>query len=511
MDAHERYYRRSYNAINRLIEVYKNGYNKENTLKFREELIKKYYSNPKVAQSEFNNIMFTIMIALLGLNKEAIEHTGKIIEYRKNNNTLDLTKFSLNEEQKLRLKQFIDSKTMSTDFDDWLGIKINPATDKDNIDFLRRVRNSLLHSNFYIDEDTPFMPFAQLKTKSYYEAELFNTQFQMFVFEYFGNIDSLGLSEAMYTFDVPKNQISNQEELIMFLLLTTIFKITYKNLKTVGIESPELSLKESLNKQSKVDVNKFIEKLKNTKGADDIKFENIKISPNHIVDLIKYIEKVYGEKFYKLDYITQSAIISTHLKYELNPKTEISNWMSHFWYLYSSLNNPKFAVSFFDGDEFGVESCYPALMILKSYLLMYRLQNNNFDDIDYSKIDFDINDKDIFLYSENKDKTPITENYFEKSFEKEKSKGLLTEEKEIWNKIICEVVRDSLAHGNIRTYTSPISIEPMIEFKDIDPKKGTTRVIVFPLSKYEKFLKSEAFKPDKCYKKEESKELIKVK
>ena len=511
MDAHERYYRRSYNAINRLIEVYKNGYNKENTLKFREELIKKYYANPKVAQSEFNNIMFTIMIALLGLNKEAIEHTGKIIEYRKNNNTLDLTKFSLNEEQKLRLKQFIDSKTMSTDFDDWLSIKINPATDKDNIDFLRRVRNSLLHSNFYIDEDTPFMPFAQLKTKSYYEAELFNTQFQMFVFEYFGNIDSLGLSEAIYTFDVPKNQISNQEELIMFLLLTTIFKITYTNLKTVGIESPELFLKESLNEQSKVDMNKFIEKLKNTKGVDDIKFENIKISSNHIVDLIKYIEKVYGENFYKLDYITQSAIISTHLKYELNPKTEISNWMSHFWYLYSSLNNPKFAVSFFDGDEFGVESCYPALMILKSYLLMYRLQNSNFDDIDYSKIDFDINDKDIFLYSENIDESPVTENYFEKSFEKEKSKGLITEEKEIWNKIICEVVRDSLAHGNIRTYTSPISIEPMIELKDIDPKKGTTRVIVFPLSKYEKFLISEAFSPSNCYKKETDKTLIKSK
>ena len=81
MNAYERYYRRSYNAINRLIEVYRNGYRKEDTLKFMEELKNKYISNPVVAQSEFNNIMFTIMIALLGLNKEAIENTGKIIEY----------------------------------------------------------------------------------------------------------------------------------------------------------------------------------------------------------------------------------------------------------------------------------------------------------------------------------------------------------------------------------------------------------------------------------------------
>ena len=58
------------------------------------ELKNKYISNPKVAQSEFNNIMFTIMIALLGLNKEAIENTGKIIEYKKNNNEIDISKLS---------------------------------------------------------------------------------------------------------------------------------------------------------------------------------------------------------------------------------------------------------------------------------------------------------------------------------------------------------------------------------------------------------------------------------
>ena len=140
---------------------------------------------------------------------------------------------------------------------------------------------------------------------------------------------------------------------------------------------------------------------------------------------------------------------------------------------------------------------------------MYRLQNNNFDEVDYSKINFDIEDKDIYLYSENKDKTPITENYFEKSFEKEKNKGILIDDKQIWNKIICEVVRDSLAHGNIRTFISPIDLKPMIELKDIDPKKGTTRALIFSLSRYEQFLKSEAFLPGNCYRKEESKVLVK--
>ena len=185
--------------------------------------------------------------------------------------------------------------------------------------------------------------------------------------------------------------------------------------------------------------------------------------------------------------------------------------MTHFWYLYSSLLNGKFDVSFFDGDEFGNDSCYPALIILKSYLLMYRIQNNNFDELDYSKIDFDRTDKAVKLYSENKDASPVTDDYFEKSIEKERNRGIITDENEIWNKVICEVVRDSLAHGNIRTYISKVTLEPMIELKDIDSKKGTVRVISLPLSKYERFLNSESFLPTNCYKKEDSKKLTKTK
>lgn len=509
MNPYERYYRRSYNAINRLIEIYKNGYNKENTLKFRDEITNKYYNNPKVTQSEINNIMFTTIIALLGLNKEAIENTGKIIEYKKNNNEVDITKIILREEEKTRLKEFNDSKTISTDFDNWLSIKINPNTDTSNIDYLRRIRNSLLHSNFYLDEDIFNMPFTKLKTKSYYESELFNLQFQMFVFEYFGNIEALGLTESIYTFITPKKEIKNIYDLFLFLSQTTINEISYKNIKSIGIDSPELTLKNSLDEEHFVNVNHFIEYLSTNNNIEDIKWETKKITNEHIAHIILYLEKTYGASFYQMDYSTQSGIISTHLKYELNPKMEISNWLSHFWYFYSSIKNPKFQVSFFDGDDFGTESCYPALMILKAYLIMYRLQNNNFDELDYNKINFDINDPDIYMYSDNEDKTPVTENYFLKSFEKEKNRGIISDDNTIWMKIICDVIRNSLAHGNIRTYTSPITLEPMIEIKDIDPKNGTTRIIVLPITKFENFLNSEALLPKHCYKKDSSKVLTK--
>lgn len=509
MNVNEKYYRRSYNAINRLIEIYKDGYNQNKTLNFRQELISKYRTNTKIMQSEFNSLMFTAVTALLGLNKESIENTGKIIEYKKNNNEIKLDIEKFNKEEALRLKDFYNSKTVSTDFDNWLSIKKIPEKDKNNIDYLKRIRNSLLHSNFYIDDDVVNLPITKLKTKSYFEADLLNVQFQLFVLEYFANIDFLGLSEALYTFDVPRKQIKDINMLVYYLAALHINKVTYKNLKTVGENSPELLLKEFTNKDGEVDTINFNDKLINNNNIDDLKCETSSLKLDFVYSLSIYIIKTYGTDFFHLDYKDQGAIISTVLKYILNSKTEISNWIIHFWYLYSSINNPKFNVSFFDGDEFGIESCYPALTILKSYMVMYRLQNNDFDEVDYSKIDFDIDDKSIALYSENIDKSLVTENYFKNSFDKEMSKGLISDKKVIWNKIICEVIRDSLAHGNVKTFISMKDFTPMIQFRDVDTKKGTVRCAVFPLDKYEQFLNSEAFSPMNCYNKEDSKILMK--
>jgi len=79
MDCFERYYRRSYNTLNKLIEVYKNGYDKDKTLKFRQELISKYKSNPKVAQSEFNNLMFTKLFSVIVFRYGFISFNADIV------------------------------------------------------------------------------------------------------------------------------------------------------------------------------------------------------------------------------------------------------------------------------------------------------------------------------------------------------------------------------------------------------------------------------------------------
>lgn len=101
------------------------------------------------------------------------------------------------------------------------------------------------------------------------------------------------------------------------------------------------------------------------------------------------------------------------------------------------------------------------------------------------------------------DTTSDKQNYFKESFEKEKAKGILTENNEIWNKIVCEILRNSLAHGNIKSYRDTNTLKSMIELTDIDQKKGGVRTIKMPLNIFEELLNSDSFTPKYCMKKNE--------
>ena len=65
----------------------------------------------------------------------------------------------------------------------------------------------------------------------------------------------------------------------------------------------------------------------------------LKLKDKTIDFLERYIDKKFGTEFYKMDSFVQIGIITTQLQFILNPKREISNWFTHFWYLYSGLTS----------------------------------------------------------------------------------------------------------------------------------------------------------------------------
>jgi hypothetical protein len=139
---------------------------------------------------------------------------------------------------------------------------------------------------------------------------------------------------------------------------------------------------------------------------------------------------------------------------------------------------------------------------------MYRLQNKDFDNIDYAKVNFPL-DGTIQIISGNINVPESDENTFGLSMEKETQRNPNLTYEETFHKVMCDVVRNSLAHGNVNVYLSPLTLENKIELTDIDPKTGRVRRIIFDESGFEKFLSSDAFLPKNCYNKENSSSLKK--
>ena len=95
------------------------------------------------------------------------------------------------------------------------------------------------------------------------------------------------------------------------------------------------------------------------------------------------------------------------------------------------------------------------------------------------------------------------ENTFSKSIEKEQTRNPELRFDDAFHKVICDVVRNSLAHGNVNVFISPLTLERKIELTDTDPKTKSVRKIRFELESFDTFLNSDAFLPKNCYNKKE--------
>lgn len=510
MNAYEKYYRRSYNAISKLIKAYQNGYKKDVMWNFRENLLDDLKTGEKVIVEEQTSILYSILIASLGLNKEGIERTEKIMDY-KNLHNVGLRTMSLPLSYKNRLEQFDSQRVRKTDLDDWLSIIVNIPSDKTNKDHLRRVRNGLLHSNFYIEEDFPALNIAHIKIKNYYEAEILEPELSTFIFNYFSNFEGMGITEnlALYKFPKMDGSVKNQNQLETILKDLNIIFIIYDNLIDMKKQTPELVLFELAKKSGNVDMHKFAKQLMKLDNFINLNVQekNLGEFDSIIKDVIIYIEKQYGEKFYQLMEKSQKEIIMGYLGSIINPKKGVSVWFIKFWYFYFHLFNNKQTIDNVMYEEEVLNDLLPALLILKSYSIIYRLQNNNFEEIDYSKINFDFSTTDIKFESQSNGRDNCDVDYFLESFNKLNNKENYTEQ-EIWNKVICDVFRNSLAHGNVRPYIDLDENKYYIEFKDVNKKQGTARVISLSMDKLQQFLDSEAFLPRNCILKNENNKIL---
>lgn len=519
MTNEEKYYRRAYKLLDDLSIAYKNGFDRKKTMEFWKNEFLQFIQNPILSVQKKDSLMLTIVISLMGLNKESIERKEKVEGFEELPLFKDFRELNLDNASISKIDEFEKSKTRRTVFDNWLSIINSPDNDISNQDIFRRVRNGLLHSNFDVDSDDFQTTYTHIKIKGYYESIIFNQNFYQYVISYFGNSKGVSLTDEDIFFDVIDVDITDIDTLKRYLKKMTIIKIenkidNYDGSNTIGMRT----LKNLSKNKRVISTNRFRKFFQNGFG-EDIKVESIDnyyLADTTINAIIKRIEYNYRD-FFKLTKEEKMSIINSNVSYTLNSKAEISNWLLHFYHLINSIPNKNFDVNCdeFLGDEYANISCSSAISILKAYLVLYRIQNiknNNenslkFNDIDYSLLTFDFGDEDFYIWSENVDGSSSID-YYEQSYNKQSNKNPEMTQEEIKKYVICDVIRNGLAHGNINSFFSEETGDTIIEIKDINPKnKNETRCLQMTIEKFNKFLDSEAFLPKYCYKKENEKSL----
>ncbi|MBE6154326.1 MAG: hypothetical protein E7163_01955 [Firmicutes bacterium] len=484
MHESEVYYRRCFNLINELYNLYISGYNYSNIINYSNN---RRRNLNQISSKENYAFLFASLISLMGINKEAIEETGK------NTNYLNYIDSSSNDENsKQLLAELARRRLIITGLDDWLAVTNNLDNNTSNMSYLKKVRNALLHSHF--DTSEYFFTKVWNNNKSMFEGYLCNANFFQFVISYFSNIARMGLKDNCFIYMAPKDlKINNYNELVEALDKFSIKSFKYSlNKNYNGYNSIEYQLQKIclINEELREDkFKKLWKKFKNL-GIEVDGIEELTLN-NDIKNIIStYILNYYGDNFYKVDGNKQKSIIISLCEYIYDNHSLISNWILHFIYVVSNDGiNKKY---FLDDDLISFVSI-PSLLIIKAYHVLYRLQCDDFQEIDYNLIDFDFNKDDFYSFVQ--DKNVHLASSFLDSFNKLKLERTDLSDNEIKNKVICDIIRDALAHGNIRTCFAVNNgvIEHIIEFDDI--YRGKTRGIQMTIEKFARFLNSQAFLP----------------
>ena len=515
MTNENKYYIRAFKLLNQLYETYRNGFDKIKLKEFIDKQNIEGYNNSKILAERKHSLILTIIIAFIGLNKETIEKSETIDNYNDIKVFNDIRKEYFFQDTKKLLVDFDNIISKNDIFNNWLKIIEGPV-DATNIQIMKSIRNGLLHSNFTFEMNSEEISFTTIKIKKYYKSKILNNNFINFAINYFSNCGGLSIRDktTLLHFPIIKNRINNELELKEFLKEIHIQVISNKQKNYDGTNSLNMKLIDTLDKDNIAELKKLKKIIKEQiEQGNDINEECGILKPEMINYLITIINSLFTN-FYKEELKDQIELIRNIICYTTNSKDTINNWLSHFYGVIFNIGNDIFDINseYFKDDKYSNFCCFEALAILKSYLILYRLQNvkNNdtnstkFDELQYDKINIDWNKNNIIFRALNKDNVEdnnIFNDLYSKKYEKYPEKT----DTEIWNMVICEHIRNSLAHGNIDTFIDDETLEHLICFTDIDTKNKKTKSIIIPLKEYEIFLDSEAFLPTNCYKKEKTK------
>lgn len=516
------YYKRGMYIIDKLLKIFNND---TTFYKKRDELIRselnRIKTNRELVCKDYNSFYITSLTALLGINKENIEQTNKHDNYKisilKTKNETDKNLQTL----KNFFKEFTLDRKITTMYDDWLCVE---NCDYPTQNYLMNIRNGLMHSEYEHLDNYGYMLSINNSNYTKFKSKALLPGLINFCLFYFGNNSYTGLLEKFNIYSIENEKINTKEELIEALSMIEINTVEYENIrKNYKNNIPEkntynLIAYEQIQKNRKFNINELLKKTFDKNYIYNVSKRSLDATQINIIE--KMLEKYYGDEFYKLDKDSQTIQMGALTRYLFDSRSVISEWICDFIEFFQGLqiiDNKTRKIPNFNLDDLkigksgeeNIRSVFAnktSLLLIKLYHVLYRLQSKKFEEIDYNKVDFDLT-LDDYAYQRIEINQPIINNFeIDKANLKLKNPAFIDEE--LKNKVICEIIRNALSHGNIELNFKLINdnIVEYVVFEDVYHSKS--RKLEITLDKLERFLKSEAFEVKNCLIKKESSKCI---
>lgn len=517
MNNGEIYYKRGLHIINKLLNIFSNDdsfYKKR--LLFMEEEFKRYANFYDVALKDTNAFSMTGLVTLLGLNKENVEDTEKNANY-------NFSRFTIKDKKEIELFKksmplFEKDRVINTKYDEWLNVT---NIDYPTIDYMYNVRNGLLHSEYDFYDECGNIMYVKNSNYTKFEGKILFYPFKKFGLFYFGNASWTGLSENSYVFGIDSdNKATNVKELEDIINTISVIGVEYK-LKEDNIEviAPEEKLHKMLVKDKRVkDIYVLIDKIYRN-YAKEYSVSDFSLSLEQKNILKKMIVSYYGKEFFTWEYDRQFYAILFCCKYLFDSRNIISEWVSDFVKIFEYIKNNNYlnykdvtsekyfnsvlttnlsdVVSIEDGKR-SVFACRTSLLMMKAYHILYRLQNSNFDEVNYSDINFDFSSSEYTYTRTDIDKS-IKINDFSDDITKLSGKFTGLSNDVIRNIVLCEIIRNALSHGNVNMTFKINDNDELVEYIVFeDAYHSKSRKIEMTFNMFEMFLYSEAFLSKYC-------------
>jgi len=237
----ELHYKRAMHMLNKILDLFPDGkYNKNKEIEFSLREMKRIHVTD-IAVFDYNNLLFLLSVALLGLNKEAIEKSEKHNEYEHeiDYNILNLHRVSKTGEietysipditkeidvnpvhlnnygrihfgqtpqsvlqlfKNMKATKFDNKRNYTSPYDSWLAVESKNPLPNYDYNYLSNLRNALMHSEYNFEDGIrPFL-IASISNSNYtnFKAKLLLNNYFPFIFHYFSNDIEYGLTNKLY-------------------------------------------------------------------------------------------------------------------------------------------------------------------------------------------------------------------------------------------------------------------------------------------------------------------------